>query len=260
MNYGLHMAASGALTALYRMDVLQNNLSNLETPGFKPDIPSLQQRDAERVEKGEWSLPSNRMLERLGGGVFAAPNWVKFDQGQVQTTGNSLDVAIKGSGFFVVRDDVDVTQRDRYRLTRDGRFLRDAQGRLASATSGMPVMDIANRPIVISSDAPVTIQENGSIVQHGTVVAQIQVSDVSDTSHLRRLGRSLFQAPTDVMANRRPAAGTLVQGSIEASGVDPIRTLMGINDAARAVDTAIQLMQGHDRIAERAINGLGRVA
>lgn len=260
MNYGMQLAASSALTGLYRMDVLSNNLANVETKAFKPDLPTLLQRPAERVEKGDWSLPSSAMLERLGGGVTSGPNWTKFEQGSLTPTGNSFDLAIQGPGFFVVRDESDFATGDRLRLTRDGRFLRDSQGRLASAISGMPVMDSSNRPIFISDGAPVSVERNGAVVQRGSVVGQIQLTDVRDTSRLKRLGQNLFQPPADVSANRHAAAGEVRQGELEESAVDPIATLMSITEASRAVETATLLMQGHDRVAERAINGLGRVA
>jgi flagellar basal body rod protein FlgG len=257
MNYGLQLAASGALTGLHRMDVLSNNLANLSTTAFKPDIPGVRSRDAARIEEGLPRLPSNKMLEKLGGGVFAAPDHTSFEQGTLTRTGNPMDVAIEGPGFFVARDETD-TVGDRLRLTRDGRFLRDAQGQLASATTGMPLLDVSNRPIVIASDAPITISPDGVIRQKGSVVAKLQVVEVSDNSRLTKVGRGSYLAPTDLMAGRHPASGSLQQETLEGSAVDPMGALMALTDASRAVDTAVNLMQGHDRLADRAINGLGR--
>jgi flagellar basal body rod protein FlgG len=159
----------------------------------------------------------------------------------------------------MLRDEAD-SSGDRFRLTRDGRFLRDARGRLVSATTGMPVMDVANRPIVVADDGPVQIEPGGIVRQRGQIVAQIQLTDVGDKTRLGKLGHGMYVAPADLLANRHPARGQIQQRYKESSAVDPILTLMAITDAQKSVESATRLMQGHDRLADRAINGLGRVA
>ncbi len=258
MNYGLQISASGALTALYRQDVLTNNLANANTVGFKPDLAAARQRDTARVEDRLFAMPSNALLERLGGGVFLERNRVQFGQGALERTGGPLDVAVRGEGFFVVRDESDATG-DRLRLTRDGRFARDARGRLVTATHGHPVMDTANRPIVLNGAGPVTIDADGTVRQGPVAVAQIQLAAVTDTARLDKLGHSLFRAPTGVVAQRRQAGGTLEQGFVEASGVDEIKTMLQITAASRDVEANIGMIQQADRLMDRAINQLGRV-
>ncbi|MFO0493203.1 MAG: flagellar basal body protein, partial [bacterium] len=93
MNYGLYLSASGTLNALYRMDVAANNLANSETTGFKSDITAAMARDAANPEDG-LHLPSNKLLEKLGGGVLAGPNRTAWRQGALQTTNHDLDVGI----------------------------------------------------------------------------------------------------------------------------------------------------------------------
>jgi flagellar basal-body rod protein FlgF len=259
MNYGLSLAASGALTSLYRMDVLANNLANMTTVGFKPDIPGIRQRDVVRTEDGLHMMPSNKLLEMLGGGVMAAANHTKFEQGPMNASSNPFDLAVQGDGFFVVRDQSD-SSADRFRLTRDGRFVRDNSGRLVSATTGMPVMDAANRPIVIADDAQVQIGADGSIRQGGQIVAQIQLLAVSDTSRLSKLGHGMFVAPSEVIAGRNRATGQIRQGMLEGSAVDPIAATMAITDAQKAAEANVSMMQAFDRLMDRAINGLGRTA
>ena len=259
MNYGMQLAASGALVGLYRMDVLANNLANMGTTAFKADVPAARQRDAERIEDKLSGIPSNSMLERLGGGVMAAPNRIDLAQGPVTTSGNQLDVALEGPGFFVVRDEA-AKGGDSLRLTRDGRWLRDSQGRLASAATGMPVMDVSNRPIHIGDDAPVQIDASGDVRQHGSTLGRVQVVDFADASHLAKRGAGLYAAPPGLMSGRRPAAGEVRQYALESSAVDPMKTLMALTEAQKSVDYTVMLMQGHDRLADRAINGLGRVS
>jgi flagellar basal-body rod protein FlgG len=259
VNYGLQISASGVLTSLYRMDVLANNLANLDTKGFKPELPMLRQRDAVRQEDGLGSWPSNWMLERLGAGVTTAPNRTDFEQGTLVSSGNPLDLAIEGDGFFMMRDLTD-SGADRYRLSRDGRLTRDGNGRLVSVTTGLPVMDTENREITIPPGEEVQIDPDGAIRQNGRVLATIQLVSVSDNQRLRKLGHGMFVAPADVIQNRKHAAGALRQGFLEGSAVDAVSTMMAITDAGRAAETNLQMIQMQDRLMDRAINSLGRIS
>ncbi len=259
MNYGIQLSASGVLTAMYRQDVAANNLANMSTAGFKPDIAATRQRPVVRQEDGVWNLPSNALLERLGGGTLLAPNRVDFSQASLERTGNSLDVAIQGSGFLVVRDEADQSG-DRLRLTRDGRLTRDRNSRLVSASTGQPVLDLQNRPITIPDGPEVVIQENGVIRQGNLTLGQIALVDVPNRERLTKLGNSLFNAPADAINSRAPATGVLKQYHVESSGVDEFRALLAVSSAAREVETNIGMIQSQDRMIERAISSLGRVA
>ena len=84
MNYGFQISSSGLLTALYRQDVYANNMANMDTVGFKPDIPALMQRDAARTEDHLPFAPSDAMLERLvrsgdPQAETAARDWLKIE-------------------------------------------------------------------------------------------------------------------------------------------------------------------------------------
>lgn len=257
MNYGMHLSASGALSSLYRMDVLGNNLSNISTVGFKPELAMARQRQAARAEDGLDWLPSNRMLERLGGGVMNAPNQVSFGQGPLQTTGNPLDLAIQGDGFFVMRD-IEGAEGERFVLTRDGRFTRDMRGRLISSTTGMPVMDSTNRAITLDGAGEIVIGPDGVIRQDGQKVAQLALVALDDLSRMRKSAPGTFIAPADVMGRRKQAPGQVKQHTVEGAAVDPIRAMLSVTDAGRAAEANFGMIQSHDRIMDRAINGLGR--
>lgn len=259
MNYGLNLAASGAMTSLYRMDVLSNNLANISTPGFKADVPAIQQRDAERIEDRLPFLPSNRMLEALGGGVFAAANRVGFEQGAPNQTGNPLDLALQGDGFFVLQDESD-RGREALRLTRDGRFTRDSGGRLVSSTSGLPVLDASNSPITVADTSPVQILRDGTVMQAGEEVARIQIMSVAAQESLVKVGRSMFKPTAAQLASAQPGSASVLQRYVEGSSVDPVLAMTEMMRAQRTVEANASMLQTHDRLSDRAINGLGRVA
>ncbi len=258
MNYGLYISASGALTAMYRQDVHANNLANLDTVGFKPDHAATVQRLSAREEDGLAHLPSNALLERLGAGVLLAPNRIGFGQGPLDATGQPFDLALQGDGFFVLR--TDGKNQDSIRLTRDGRFTRDATGRLISATSGLPVLDVSNNTIRIPDGANPRIEADGSIFSGERFVARIQVMEVLDRGQLTKEGHSLFRPTSAALEARFAGSAAVRQGFLERSATDPFRAMMGTTGAGRDFETNMQMIAQHDRLMDRAINTLGKVA
>lgn len=259
MNYGLNIAASGVLTSLYRQDVLSNNLANVNTAGFKPDIVATRARDAARIEDGLFHLPSNAMLERLGAGVLMAPNRVSLDQGALERTGAPLDLAIEGEGFFVVSAGSG-TDTERLRLTRDGRLTLDSRGRLVQAASGLPLLDVNGRPIRLDPGAEANVGPDGTIVQNGAAVARLQIAAVTDPAGLEKAGDNLFRISSGEVVSKRAGTGKVVSGFYERSAVDPIEAMMEITAAANAVATGGRMIQLFDELMGRAISTFARLA
>lgn len=261
MNYGLYLSASGVLTNLYRQDVFSNNLANVETVGFKQDLPSIRQRDAEAVEEQFGSDVSKRLLDRLGGGVLAGRQRIGFNPGAMRKTGGPLDVALDSpDAFFAIGIENTPAGQSPIRLTRDGRFSRNHEGYLVTVAGGHRVLDTNDLPIRLNSDAPVTIDKSGRVLQQGAAVAQVQVTSVTDTRRLVKDGQNLFRfdGPDDL---RRPALlATVRPGFVEASGVDPIKTLMQLIAATKSVTANGNMIRYHDLLMDRAVNVLGRVA
>jgi flagellar basal body rod protein FlgG len=256
MSYGLNISASGLMTSIYAQEVWANNLANMDTPGFKPDVPSPRARDAVRQEDGVGYLPSNTLLERLGGGSLLNRNRVDFSQGTLKS-GGPLDLAIEGSGFFVLSAGVS-DGANSVRLTRDGRFARSADGTLVTVTGGLPVLDSSDRPIVLGPGSA-EIGGDGTIRQGGREVARIKVVDVPNLETLRKVDRSQFIADANALSSQKAAQGTVKQYSVEDSASDEVRALMRMSAAARDVEWNAGMIQAHDRIMERAL-GMGRLA
>lgn len=258
MNYGLYIATSGALNATYRQDLYTSNLANVNTVGFKPDVAMTRQRDPARVEDDLGYLPSNALLERLGAGVMSDRTRTQFEQGVVRRTGNTFDLAIQGEGFFTLLNEQD-RSLDRLRLTRDGRFTRNASGRLVSAVNGMSLVGDDGRPIIVPDTGTVSIQPDGRILQNGTEIARIQFVEVGNRDALRKSGDGQFIASASQMAGRRPASGLIDQGAVEESGVNEIAMLMQIEQASRDVQANLGMIGYHDRLMDQAINRFARV-
>ncbi len=259
MNYGLYLSASGVLTNTYRQDVFANNLANVETPGFKPDLPSIRQRDPEAIEDGLGFQGSNELLDRLGGGVLAGRERINFNQGTPRQTGNGLDVAlIDKHQFFAIEAIDSKTGQAEVRLSRDGRFTLNSARELITQ-SGKRVLDIADQPIVVTGTGPASIDESGQIIQNNQPTGQlIQVTRVNDLDRLSKRGQGLFafQGADPRQAVESP---NMKPGFVEASGVDPIMTMMQVVAATKAATGNANMIKYHDRTLDQAVNTLGRV-
>jgi flagellar basal-body rod protein FlgF len=259
MNYGLYLSAGGALTNLYRQDVLANNLANLNTTGFKPDVVDQQSRWPERIASADPAVDPHLLLEQLGGGDWPAPTRINLRQGDIATTANPLDLAISGDGFFVVN--VGQGQGDdQLRFTRDGRFTLNDNAELVMAATGHRVLNVQDQPIQLDPTRQVTIDGDGTIRQGDAAVATLQVSTVVDPQRLEKAGDDLIRFDSMGANARKPADGLVRQASLEGSAVDPILVLNDLMNVSKAIQANVQLMQYHDHILGQAINTFGRVA
>jgi flagellar basal-body rod protein FlgG len=258
MNYGLYLAASGALTNIHRQEVITNNLANASTAGFKPDLVFARQRLPERLESGAATDPQ-WLLEQLGGGVALMPTQLDLSQGALTQTSNDLDLAIEGEGFLVLRSGAGADPGG-IRLTRDGRLSINTAGELVMAATGMRVLDTADQPIRLDPDEKVEIGTDGDVVQGGRVRATIQLASPRDPQDLVKAGMNVFRHRSAGQPARRPAGGRLRQGYTESSAVNPITTLKDLVAAVKSVQANLKMMQYHDHIMGQAVNTLGRVA
>lgn len=258
MYYGTNISSSGVLTAMHRLDALANNLANIDTVGYKPVMAMTMQRDPARTEDRLGFMPSNELLERLGGGVLMAPSYVSYRQGTVETTGNDLDIAVEGDGFLLTRTASD-GNLDSIALTRDGRMALDPDGRLVQAASGRPILDSQNRVIRLREDQTIDIDGEGMIRQDGVPVAQIRLVDVPDRTELRPEGDGLYRPSASASASMFQGGGRIVQHAVEGSAVQEVAALLQMQSASSAVNANIGIMSYQDRLVERAINTFGRI-
>jgi len=253
MNYGMYIAASGVQTAMARQDLISNNLANVNTVGFKPDVFMVRQRAPARIEDGLGLIESDRLLERLGAGVMPLPTGIDLDAAALEKTGNPLDVGIEGEGFLTVRAGSEI------KLTRDGRLTMRADGRLVNAASGASVLDESGAPVVLNPTLPVRIDADGGVVQGDAQVAKLQLVTVTQPSRLIKNGDNLLGVREGDSFDRRPASGNLVQGFVEGSGVDAIRAMIAVTSASQAAQSGLSTIATINELMTRAIS-LGRVS
>ena len=253
MIYGLYLSAAGVQTNSYRQDVISNNIANAETVGFKRDLALFQQRRTEVSERGLSPSQSNALLEKLGGGVFASPTLIDHTQGELENTGNNLDVAIAGQGYF------QAANGDKTNLTRDGRLLINDKGHLALANNAnFEVLDPKGKPIAVDPSLPPNIDKEGVVTQKGKLVGRIAVVDVEDPSQLKKSGGNMLAIadPRQI----RPATGALLQaGYQERANVDPSTELASLMDAQRQLEANANMIRYQDSMLAKLCNDVGKI-
>lgn len=216
MDSGLYAAYTGLLARTQALDTAANNLANAGTVGFRA------QRDYFRsvlAGIGDESSTSQVASAVNNFGILGG-NLIDQGQGTINATGNPLDLALNGPGFFAIR----AAQGIQY--TRDGGFLRSDAGQLQTA-QGEPVLDAAGQPITIPTGA-ISIASDGNIsvtTQEGSAIAgQVGVFGFPDNTALIALGTNRFAAPDGV----QPAAidASLQQGSLEGANLDAVHGTM----------------------------------
>lgn len=258
MNYGLYLSTSGALTAQSRLEVWANNLANVNTTAFKPDRATIRQRDTAKVEDRLPFLPSNAMLEKLGGGVLLEQTRPDLTPAPFQESSAPLDIAIDGPGFLVV-DSGKGSPEQRPRLSRDGRLSLDNAGRLVRASDGLPVLDEEYRPITLERSTAVAITTDGRVIQNDATVATLALVKPRNNDLLRKVEGGLF-AVTGGKPAIVPTNASVRQFATERSGVDPFAAIIGVTQAESAVGSNARMIQMHYDTLGRAINTLGRIA
>jgi flagellar basal-body rod protein FlgG len=243
MVTGLGTSAAAMQAQGERLAVLANNLANLTTGGFKADHmeffqPLSSPRTAGPVDAGPAApaaVPSTR---------------TDLSPGALRETGNPLDLALEGPGFFVVET------RAGLRLTRSGGFVRSADGFLA-APDGARVLDASRRPLALPAEGAVQVDPQGQVRAGGATLGQLLVVDPPDPRRLTKEGGTRFVSPPE--APLPPARGArVVQGAIEQSNVNPVLTLVEMIDALRIYEAAQRASRGLDETLSRAVNEVGR--
>ena len=258
MNYGFYLSAAGALTSMHRQDVAANNLANVHTTGFKPDDVFLRHRLPERLEDMR-PTDAKLLLEHLGGGQLVEPTLTNLKQGELIRTGNDLDLAIRGEGFFVVNSGKG-EGNNKLRFTRDGRMTLNANNQIVMAATGMQILDRNDLPIEIEPGADLRIDPSGLVFENEEPITEIQIAAIPNRESLRKAGDNTFLLNSNAQGSRLQADVSLEQGYIESSAVDPIMALNEMINLTKAAQANAKMIQFHDNLMDRAINRFGRVA
>ena len=255
MIYGLYLSATGVISNSFRQDVIANNLANVETGGFKRALAVFHERPPEAaVDPSRKS--GDPMLDRIGGGRFVSPTAFDHGQGGLETTGNPLDMAVQGRGYFAVAGKAGAPL-----LTRNGSFLiNDAGNLVTSDGAALPVLGPDRLPINLLGHAAtdLSVSADGVISAHGQEVARVGTFDVPDAAGLEPVGGNRFR-PADPAA--LAAAPALIRGgAVERSNVDATVEMTRLIDAQRQLEANATLLKIQDSTLGKLVNDVPRIA
>ena len=257
MIYGLYLSATGIMTNSYRQDVIANNLANVETGGFKRAMAVFQERPPEAaVDPSRRS--GNPLLDRIGGGRLASPTAFDHGQGGIEPTGNPLDMALQGRGYF------GVATPGGPMLTRNGSFYINPAGTLVTADdAALPVLGPDRQPINLAGHAAtdLSVSPDGVISAGGLEVARVGTFDVPDLTGLEPVGGNRFRpASPDAPDALRPAPALIRGGAVERSNVDATVEMTRLIDAQRQLEANATLLKIQDSTLGKLVNEAARIA
>ena len=240
MLQGYYSAASGMSAALVNQDMLAQNLANAPVPGYRRQSISFQEYvTPQTAASGPTANPPRH-------GAQIALQSSSFLAGPYQSTGNPLECAIQGDGFFVL----DGPNGPLY--TRNGQFQINTAGELTSA-SGYPVRTSNGTLRIPTNAGQIVISQDGTVSMDQTPLGQIRLASFANPSQLQRVGATLFTAPQGVS----PQTSTAVvrQGYREGSNVNVVNEMVQMIAGMRQYEAAGKAMRSLSDAMQQRING-----
>jgi len=238
MLKGLFVNKAGMLAQQRRLDVAANNLANLNTIGFKKE-----------------NVFFRRLLEAMANPVddntrATGATRLDFSQGTLKETGNPLNVAVDGRGFFVIQ-----TEQGTF-YTRNGAFQLDGEGRLVTVDGYAVATDGGEVQIAGGS---VSITEKGEILVDGKTVGRLRIVDFDDPHLLEPVGSTHFALGEATEKEMTAEEINLRPGYLETSNVDPIAEMVTLIEVNREYELAQKSIHSQDSSLDKLINQAGRI-
>ena len=244
---GMLEAVRACIKEEVRMDVISNNLANAGVIGFKRDRISFQDMLQDAEEANTTTPPDSD-------GTVTDFSFVRietdFGEGPTHNTGNTLDLAINGKGFFKVQTP------DGVRYTRKGNFTADAQGSLMTQEGNLV---LGKGGTITISGKDILIDKTGRILVDGSEVGQLDLIDVSQPEELVKVGDALFQAGEGNEEVPLPMGTVVNQGYLEDSNVNVAEEMGTMIHALRAFESYQKAIQTMDGLDSTATNQIGRL-
>jgi flagellar basal-body rod protein FlgG len=252
----LYTAATGMAAQELNVQVISNNIANLRTTGYKKQRAAFQDLIYDHVRRvGAQASDQGTILPvgvDIGGGVKTVGTPRLMTQGTLLPTGNELDVAVRGEGFFKIQ-----MPDGTYSYTRDGSFQMDAQGRIVTA-KGLVVQPGITVP---ANSTSVTINQQGQVsaivagTTTPTVLGQLTMTRFVNKAGLQPIGDNLFLetpasgTPQDGQANT-DGYGDLQQGNLEQANVEAVTEISDLIAAQRAYEMNAKVISAADQMLQ----------
>lgn len=237
------LSRQGALRR--EMSAIANNLANMNTTSFKGERLMF-------VDHLTRSKSGDFITDQKLSFVRDVASYRNTAEGAIEQTGNPLDVAIHGDGYFVVQA-ADGAQQ----YTRNGNFRMDNTGQLVTQT-GLPVLTDAGAPIFFApEDSTISISNSGTISSENGEIGKLRIVNFDDPRNLQRAANGMYttdQAPLDV------AEPDVVQSALEGSNVQSILEMTRMIEVSRSYKSTQSLVDKEDERIRKAINELAKVS
>ncbi|NUR12516.1 MAG: flagellar basal-body rod protein FlgG [Mesorhizobium sp.] len=252
----LHTAATGMAAQELNVQVISNNIANLRTTGFKKQTAAFQDLIYEHVRRvGAQASDQGTIVPvgvDIGGGVKTVGTPRSMTQGTLSQTGNDLDLAVSGEGFFKI-----LMPDGTYQYTRDGTFQMDNQGRVVTAQGNpvQPTITIPNNAsgLAVNEQGQVSVTLPGSSTS--TILGQIGLTRFINKAGLQPVGSNQFTEtpssgpPQDGTANTE-GYGKITQGSLEQANVDVVSEMSDLIAAQRAYEMNAKVISAADQMMQ----------
>ncbi|MCB0369801.1 MAG: flagellar basal-body rod protein FlgF [Bdellovibrionales bacterium] len=265
---GIYTALSGAVAQNLKMDTIANNIANVNTPGFKKDSQvfneylTANEKPPEVLQVPRVPASIESFYDMQGGDksyVDAKGTFTDFSQGSLKHTGNKLDVAIDGAGFFEIATPQGV------RLTRSGNFTLDGNGKLVTKEgyfvlrAGGEGEDPEARTITLNGSAPLEIDDSGDVVQGTETIAKLSLVDIGNKEALQKIGNSLYgfkaNQPAEIINVKNPSVKS---GFIESSNVNIVKEMTDMIQTQRVFESTQKAISAYDSISDKLVNQVGK--
>jgi flagellar basal-body rod protein FlgG len=258
MITALNSAASGMEAQMAQIDSISNNLSNVNTNGYKKQRTEFQDLLYETMQEPGANTSATTQSPvgiQRGMGVKVAGTQRNFETGAPNHTSRDLDMMIRGEGFFMVQlPDGTIGYR------RDGSFHRSSSGRVETI-DGYPLQPELNVP---SEAKRIEISDEGQVNAYfdektRTQVGQVQLATFVNNGGLKAMGKNIFLA-TDASGQPsvgnpgRGTVGGIMQGYIEGSNVEVVREMTDMIQAQRAFEMNSKVVQAVDQLLQHTAN------
>lgn len=235
MNKGTYIALSGAVLKQRNLDIFAQNIANANTSGYKN----------ERLSFKDYIIPvDNKTDSQDDGRVMAdlSERVIDFSSGILSSTGNPLDLAINGEGFFALEGN---------KYTRNGSFMINNEGYLTTKT-GIKVLGEGG-PISIQGSS-IDIISSGEIIVDGISSGKLNIVEFPDKGGLKKISDGMFIAEEA----GKPGNSEVGQGFLEGSNVNVIKEMVQMLAANREFESYQKMIQSFDEATSKTINELGR--
>lgn len=251
MLRSLYIAATGMLVQRKKMDVITNNITNIETTGYKRDqLISRSFKDMLITRINDPAVVNySTPIGNQNTGVHIDEVSTDFSQGNMEDTGKLTDLALQGPGFFTVS----TPGGERY--TRDGSFGVNSEGYLVTS-DGNYVMGVSGKIRVGTGKFNVSGQ--GVVTVNGTPAGKLKIVTFADAKGLRKEGNNLY-ANYNAQTVATTAETSVKQGYLEGSNVDIAREMVDMISVSRLYDTNQRMVKMLDQSLDKAVNEVGRV-